>query len=63
MVRKVYNKRTSRKSTEKPNKTLRRSNKKSQEPVQKSNSNPTKVFVDFPASANVQLVFRPAPKD
>ena len=24
-------------------------------------SNPTKVFVDFPASANVQLVFRPAP--
>ena len=36
---------------------------KSQEPVQKSNSNPTKVFVDFPASANVQLVFRPAPKE
>ena len=24
-------------------------------------TNPTKVFVDFPASANVQLVFRPAP--
>ena len=25
------------------------------------NKNPTKVFVDFPASANVQLVFRPPP--